>query len=305
MVFFLFSQFMMNYKDYYKVLGVDKTATAEEIKKKYRKLAVQFHPDKNQGNKAAEDKFKEISEAYEVLGDSKKRRKYDDIGQDWNQYRQSSDQRQQKGSGADFEEFFGRESGFSDFFETFFSGSGSGFGRQKQRPVRGRDLEALIELSLAEAYHGSERIIQLDNNSVKMKISAGARDGQVLRMKEKGQAGRNGGKAGDLLLKVRLMPDHEYSFEGAELIKAQAIDFYTAVLGGKLQTDVFGKTIQIPVKPQTQDGTILRLKNLGMPAYGSSIRGNLLLRVRITLPTQISDDEKRLIEQAAQYRKSS
>lgn len=294
----------MNYKDYYKVLGVEKTATAEEIKKKYRKLAVQFHPDKNQGNKAAEDKFKEISEAYEVLGDSKKRKKYDDIGQDWNQYRQSSDPRQQKGSGADFEEFFGRESGFSDFFETFFAGSGSGFGRQKQRPARGRDLEALIDLSLAEAYHGSERIIQLDNNSLKMKISAGVKDGQLLRIKEKGQAGRNGGKAGDLLLKVRLLPDPEYSFEGTELVKVQTVDFYTAVLGGKLQTDVFGKTIQIPLKPQTQDGTILRLKNMGMPVYGSDTRGNLLLRIRITLPPQISEEEMKHIERAAQLRNS-
>lgn len=292
----------MDYKDYYQVLGVSKTAGAEEIKKKYRKLAVQFHPDKNQGNKAAEDKFKEISEAYEVLGDPEKRKKYDQLGQNWKQYGGSYNTGRQARRDEDFGEFFGGGTGFSDFFEAFFGGQAAGFGRQKQRMVRGRDLESVLEINLSEAYHGTERIVVLSDNQVKMNIKAGVRDGQLLRMKGKGQAGRNGGPSGDLLIKVKILPHPDYSFEEMDLIKTIPVDFYTAILGGKVQTDVFGKTIQIPVKEHSHTGTMLRIKNLGMPAYGSSERGNLLLRLTVVLPPEISEAETELIRKASKLR---
>jgi curved DNA-binding protein len=292
----------MDYKDYYQVLGVPKTAGAEEIKKKYRKLAVQFHPDKNQGNKSAEDKFKEISEAYEVLGDPEKRKKYDQLGQNWKQRGGSYSTGRQAGRNDEFGDFFGGGTGFSDFFEAFFGSQSTGFGRPKQRAMRGRDLESVLELSLSEAYHGTERIVLVNDNQVKMTIKAGVRDGQLLRMKGKGQSGRNGGASGDLLIHVKLIPHPEYSFEEKELMKTVPVDFYTAVLGGKVHTEVFGKTIQVPVKANTQTGAMLRLKNLGMPEYGSIERGNLLLHLKIVLPPEISDSETELIRKASELR---
>ncbi len=293
----------MDYKDYYKVFGLEKTATADEIKKKYRKLAVQYHPDKNPGNKAAEEKFKDISEAYEVLGNKEKRRKYDELGQNWKQYEQSGPANQRRSAGSqrvDYEDEFGG-SGFSDFFEAFFGGSTDSFNRQRRRPQKGRDIEATIDLSLEEAYHGTEKTFALNENSIRMPVKQGVRDGQVLRLKGKGLPG-SGGNNGDLLIKVNLLPDPVYTREGDNLVKNIDIDFYTALLGGKVTTNIFGKQIQVPVKPQTQAGAIFRLKNMGMPAYGKTERGYLLLKSRIVLPPSISSAEIDLITKAHHLR---
>jgi curved DNA-binding protein len=303
----------MEYKDYYKILGVDKKAGADEIKKAYRKLAVKYHPDKNPDNKAAEEKFKSISEAYEVLGNAEKRRKYDDLGSNWKQYQQGgfegfnyANRRQQQGG---FEDYFGGGAGFSDFFEAFFGGSfggsrrAQGFG-QGFSPMqgKGRDIEASIELSLQQAYHGSEQLFSVGGKTIKMPVKPGVRDGQVLRLKGKGHPGTNGGPSGDLLLKVRIKADPVYTRNEDDLSREIEIDFYTAALGGKVQVDTMKGPITVPIKKGTQGGSVLRLKGLGMPVYGKQAFGNLFLKVKISIPAELSAEEIKLLEQARSIR---
>lgn len=303
----------MEYKDYYSILGVDKKAGADEIKKAYRKLAVKYHPDKNPDNKASEEKFKTISEAYEVLGNAEKRRKYDDLGSNWKQYEQggfdgfnNAHRRQQQGG---FEDYFGGDTGFSDFFEAFFGGSfggnrraqgfGQGFGSMQGK---GRDLEASIELSLQQAYHGSEQRFSVGGKTIKMPVKPGVRDGQVLRLRGKGNPGVNGGPSGDLLLRVQIKPDQVYKRNEDDLTREIEIDFYTAALGGKIKVDTMKGPITLPIKQGTQVGKVLRLKGLGMPVYGKHTYGNLFLKVKISIPAELSDEEMKLLEQARSLR---
>ncbi|MDD3637392.1 MAG: J domain-containing protein [Bacteroidales bacterium] len=303
----------MEYKDYYKVLGIDRKATAEQIKKQYRKLAVKYHPDKNPGDKAAEERFKEISEAYEVLGNAEKRKKYDDLGANWKQYQQQGFEGfggfgggRSYGRQQGFDEFFGGQSGFSDFFDAFFGGGfGAGtFGgssRQRQK-VKGQDIMAAISLSLQDAYAGSTQLINLNGKHLRLKIKPGVKDGQTLRIKGKGQESPFGGAAGDLLLNVQVKPQNGFIREGDDLIADFPVDIYTAALGGKLPFKTLKGIVQVPVKAGQQNGSVLRLKGLGMPVYGEDRFGNLLLKVQLRLPEPISAAEKELLKQAAALR---
>lgn len=304
----------MEYKDYYSVLGVDKKAGADEIKKAYRKLAVKYHPDKNPDNKEAEEKFKSISEAYEVLGNTEKRRKYDDLGSNWKHYQQSgfdgfkyANRPHQQGGVEDF--FGGGGTGFSDFFEAFFGGSFGGSRRAQgfdqgfgNRQVKGRDIEAGIELSLQQAYHGSQQRFSVGGKTIQMPIKPGVRNGQLLRLRGKGHPGINGGPSGDLLLRVRIKPDPVYARNEDDLTREVEIDFYTAALGGKIMVDTMKGPITLPIKQGTQVGTVLRLKGLGMPVYGKQTFGNLFLKVKITIPAELTPDEIKLLEQARSIR---
>ncbi|MDP2237572.1 MAG: J domain-containing protein [Bacteroidales bacterium] len=297
----------MEYKDYYKVLGVDKNASADEIKKKYRKLAVQYHPDKNQGNKASEEKFKTVAEAYEVLGDPAKRKKYDELGSNWKQYEQAgfsgnnSDRPGFGGGQERYEEFFGGSSGFSDFFDAFFGGSG--FNQQARTAAkRGRDLNVATQLSLKEAYEGTARLLQTGESTIKVPIKPGVQDGQVLRLRGKGQKGMHGGADGDLLIKIELLPDKVFTRNGDDLLMNVDIDFYTAVLGGTIIIQTLDSKKNIPIKAETQNGSVLRLKGLGMPVFGKNEHGNLLVKVNIIIPEKISQEEKALIAKAAAIR---
>lgn len=292
----------MDYKDYYKILGVERSASQDEIKKAYRKLAVKYHPDKNPDDKVAEEKFKEISEAYQVLGNADTRKKYDELGANWKQY-----------ENAGFSGFGGGQgfgaSGFSDFFDMFFGGQGAGFdirefmggmggGRRSTRPSKGGDLNANISLTLLEAYQGSQRLIDLNGNTIKMNIKPGVRDGQVLRIKGKGNPGRNGGDNGDLLIKVSIINDHTYQRDGDDLIRNINIDIYTAILGGKITINTLKGDVNVPIKPQTQNNSTLRLKGLGMPHYDKEGAGALLLKVQLLLPEHFSQRELELIKEA-------
>ncbi len=281
----------MEYKDYYNVLGVERNATQDEIKKAYRKLAVKYHPDKNAGNKEAEERFKEISEAYQVLGNADSRKKYDELGANWKQYENT-------GFGGAYTNTGFNASGFSDFFDMFFGGFHTGSGRRSTRPMKGNDINATITLTLLEAYQGSQRILNLDNNSIKINIKPGVRDGQVLRLKGKGNLGRNGGENGDLLLKVVLMNDPLYQRDGDDLVRNVNIDVYTAILGGKITITTLKGDVSVPIKPQTQNNSTLRLKGLGMPHYGKEGSGALLLKIQILLPDHFSQKELELIRQA-------
>lgn len=301
----------MEYKDYYKVLGVGRSATQDEVKKAFRKLAVKYHPDKNPGDKAAEEKFKEISEAYEVLGNAESRKKYDELGANWKQYENAG-----FGGRGGFQGFGGQgfsASGFSEFFDMFFGGQGGrggfdfgdmgGFGnfggrRGRQRAMKGQDMSASLNLTLREAYFGSQRLINIGSQTIKVSIKPGVKDGQTLRVKGKGNPGVNGGENGDLLMKINIAKDNEYQRDDDDLIKNINVDVYTAILGGKIAVETMKGTVNVPIKPQTQNNSVLRLKGLGMPHYGQEGEGVLLLKVQLSLPEKFSEKELELIRQA-------
>ncbi len=298
----------MDYKDYYKVLGVERSASQDEIKKAYRKLAVKYHPDKNPDDKVAEEKFKEISEAYQVLGNADTRKKYDELGANWKQYENSGF----SGFGGGGQGF--NASGFSDFFDMFFGGQGGagfdirdfmggmGGGRRSTRPAKGSDLNATINMTLLEAYQGSQRMIDLGGNTIKINIKPGVRDGQVLRIKGKGNPGRNGGDNGDLLIKVSITNDHVYQRDGDDLIRNINVDVYTAILGGKITVTTLKGDVNVPIKPQTQNNSTLRLKGMGMPHYDKEGAGALLLKVQLLLPEHFSQKELELIKEARELK---
>lgn len=300
----------MEYKDYYHVLGVGKKASQEEIKKAYRKLAVKYHPDKNQGVKSAEEKFKEISEAYQVLSDPEKRKQYDKLGANWKQYQHSGfnpgNPPPGRGRGrtysyetnGDSSDYFDA-SGFSDFFESFF-----GRGRNQQRggfenvdfEFPPGDLTGEISVSLEEAYHGTERIIDLGGEKIKIKIKPGAYDGLTLRARGKGQKSASG-KAGDLHLNIKVQPNSMYERKGDDLYMEAPVDLFTALLGGKQEVTSISGKINIIIKEGTQNGKVVRLKGKGMPVYGKSGQhGDLYVKLLVKLPEHLSPSQKELIQ---------
>ena len=308
----------MEYKDYYKVLGVAKTASQDEIKKTFRKLAVKFHPDKNPGDKKAEDKFKEVNEANEVLGDPDKRKKYDELGENWSSYQQrggdgnfdwgkwsaQGQQRQNKGQGGDF---FGGSGDFSDFFESIFGSkgaSGRGPGQTSNRVMNGQDQQAEMAITLEDAYNGVTKQIVLNGQKINMNLKPGIYDGMVLRMKGKGSPGRNGGEPGDLHITFNLIKHPLFEVKGNDLHFEEPLDLFTALLGGKQEIKIFNKTVKIPIPEGTDSGKIFRLNGLGMPFYNKSeVRGDAYVKMKIIVPKNLTENEKELIEKWSQINK--
>jgi curved DNA-binding protein len=301
----------MEYKDYYKILGVEKNATPDAIKKAFRKLAVKYHPDKNQGDKKAEEKFKEINEANKVLSDAGKRKKYDELGANWNAYRQQGKEsdfdwerwashRQQRHSQSRGAEPFGDRDQFSDFFETIFGGGFNDFHESRHRGSRshrGEDLQAEMEIGIEEAYHGATRQISINGQRINMKLPPGVVEGQALRMKGKGSPGRNGGENGDLLISIRLARHPSYKIKGHDIYLEGNLDLYTAVLGGTMEVKIFDKTIRVPVAAGTDSGKTYRLKGIGMPVYGKhDVRGDAYVRAKIIVPKNLSDEEQKMFD---------
>ena len=295
----------MKFKDYYKVLGVDKTASQEDIKKAYRKLAVKYHPDKTKGDKASEEKFKEIAEAYEVLADQEKRKKYDSVGQNWQQYDQ------QYNTGKRYEYEFGDNgggfggSGFSSFFESLFGGraAGRGFGFNFDMP--GEDLAAEVRVTLEEAYHGTKRIVDLGGEKIRVTIKPGVYDGLVLKVRGKGGQGTFG-QAGDLLLKVKIDEDTTLKRNGNDLTIEVNVDIFTALLGGKQTVRTFFQNFQIQIPEGCPNGKLLRLAGKGMPVYDRAGEfGDLYVKINIEMPASLTDEEKDIIANWREKRRVS
>ncbi|MCB0292552.1 MAG: DnaJ domain-containing protein [Calditrichaeota bacterium] len=293
----------MNYKDYYKILGVGKNATLEEIKKAYHRLAKAYHPDKNPGDRSAEEKLKEINEAKEVLTDPEKRKLYDQFGNDWKHYKQGGGQggfdwskyaggRSGGGQTFNFEDLLG---GSGDFFEMLFGQPFGGGGRRRAAHSRGHDLTAEANISLDEAYHGTSRQISLSGQTLKLNLRPGIRDGQKLKMSGKGSPSMNGGPAGDLVITVRIAAHPRFERRGDDLHLDLPVDLYTAVLGGKAEVHTLQGTIMIDIPKGCENGKQLKLKGQGMPVYGHPQRhGDLYVKVNVQLPKRLSGEEEAL-----------
>jgi curved DNA-binding protein len=308
----------VEYKDYYRILGVERSADEKTIKRAYRKLAVQFHPDKNPGNQQAEERFKEINEAYEVLGDAKKRAKYDQLGASYQAWQQRGapggfDWSQWMGSApggvrvevGDLEDLFG--GGFSDFFQAIFGGMAAAAaagraGTAGRSPLtRGRDLEQRVPISLEEAFHGTRRTIRRDGRTLEVKIPAGARSGTRVRVSGQGEAGRSG--AGDLYLVIDITDDARYLRDGDDLTIEVEVDLYTAVLGGEARVETPAGPVVLKIPAGSQAGRTFRLKGRGMPGLRKpSTKGDLFARLKVVIPTELTEEEKRLFRQLAAQR---
>ena len=318
----------MDYQDYYGLLGVSKGATQKEIKQAYRKLARKYHPDLNPDDRAAEEKFKEINEAYEVLSDPEKRKMFDQFGSDWKSFQQRG------GSSDDFWQQWGRDAGpgggrptyttgpggfsggdaFSDFFQQLFGGFGGtrgasyggdigdllggrrGRGQVQRR--RGQDYEQPVEISLEEAYLGTERLFQIGEQRIEVTLPAGSKTGTRVRVAGKGASGVAGGPPGDLFLVVTVAPHPRFERQGENLETRVQVGLYTAVLGGEVQVPLpDGRSILLTVPPETQNGTRFRLRGKGMPVLGrAGERGDLYAVVQVVLLQALSDEERQLFE---------
>ncbi|WP_212001977.1 DnaJ C-terminal domain-containing protein [Chitinophaga sp. HK235] len=304
----------MEVKDYYKILGVEKAATAEQIKKAYRKLAVKYHPDKNPGDKAAEEKFKELNEAYEVLSDAGKRKKYDQFGENYQYYEQHGGRPEdfdwsQFGGGkqgsytysGNVEDMFGGGEGFSDFFEQLFGSRFAGSHRRQQGPARGRDVQATMEVSLEDAYSGATRQVEVNGSRLNIKMKPGLYEGQVIRLKGKGSPGRQSGQQGDLLISIHISPHPQYELKGQDIHTDVPLPLYTAILGGKLTVPTPATTLSMNIPAGTDSGKVFRLKGKGMPAYDhKGIPGDLYIKTVIHIPKNLSAKEKELFQQLSQ-----
>ena len=335
----------MEFKDYYQTLGVTKSSTDKEIKQAFRKLARKFHPDVNPGDKAAEARFKEINEAYEVLGDPEKRRKYDELGANWRLYEQAQQQGQPYPGGSPFgfgsagpgqggawtinmeggpggyrtmtpeemQDLFGNEDPFSDFFRTFFGGGTArepGRGRGRARSQKGQDIEHDVELTLEEAYHGATRRMSIKESgharSVDVRIPAGVKEGSRVRAAGEGAAGSNGGASGDLYLRVRVKPHPVFERKGDDLHTRVPVPVTTAVLGGEAQVPTIPASVRLKIPEGTQNAQVFRLKGHGMPRVGKpDERGDLYATVDVQLPRTLTKEQRQQYEALAKLEKGS
>jgi curved DNA-binding protein len=320
----------LDFKDYYATLGVSKTASEKEVKQAFRKLARKYHPDVNPGDKSAEARFKEINEAYEVVGDPEKRKKYDELGSNWKMYEQA----QRAGGGAggvdpgqwnvnfggggaggqgsyrtmtaeEMRDLFGNDDPFSDFFHAFFAGGepqmrgrGGRAGSRAPRARQGRDIEHPIDLTTEDAYHGTTRRLSLQHDgharNVDVRIPAGVGEGSRVRVSGEGEQGSGGAISGDLYLRIHISPDTRFERKGQDLHAKVRVPVTTAVLGGEAEVpNPGGKPIRLRIPPGTQNGQVFRLKGKGMPVVGKPGEfGDLYAAVEAELPRQLTPEER-------------
>jgi curved DNA-binding protein len=311
----------MDFKDYYEILGVSPNAEKKVIKQTYRQLAKKYHPDVNPGNKEAEEKFKTINEAYQVLSDVEQRKKYDALRAQYQQWQQTGGRQQdfdwqnwsaQPGQGVhvqyaspeDLEDLFGSSSPYSDFFTNIFGQAPRGSGRSTTpSPRRGRDVEYEIDLTLEEAYHGAERLLEIDGHRIQASIPPGVRTGSRVRLAGQGEPGHNSGPVGDLYLIVNVLPNDIFEREGDDLHIDVPVDIFTAVAGGETRIPSLERPLILKIPPRTNAGRSFRLRGKGMPHLGDpKTRGDLFALVRLVLPDPLTDQEVNRIRELASSR---
>ncbi|MGS0749151.1 DnaJ C-terminal domain-containing protein [Halpernia sp. GG3] len=291
----------MAFIDYYKTFGIAKSATADEIKKAYRKLARKLHPDLNPNDKVAEQKFKELNEANEVLSHLENRKKYDKYGENWKHGDEYDRQQQQQRQGSQSGGFGGGED-YSDFFESMFGGQGGGFGSQARgsasNKFKGHDVSAEITLSLKDAAKTHQQTFTINGKNVRITIPAGVSDGQKIKLKGHGNPGHNGGPNGDLFITFNISIDKDFKRIDDNLFAEVELDLYTAILGGDVLIKTLDGEVKLKVKSETQNDTIVRLKGKGFPVYKKEGQnGDLMVTYKIKLPTNLSEKEIELFEQ--------
>lgn len=294
----------MEFIDYYKILGVPKTASEKEIKTAFRKLARKYHPDLNPNNKEAEKRFKQINEANEVVSDPEKRKKYDEYGKDWQHADEIKKARQQQQSQRNanpqpgYEEFSGD---FSEFFESMYGHSGH---KSRQTKFRGQDLHAELHLNLKDVYTSQQQTLTVNGKNIRLTFPAGIDNGQVIKISGHGTPGANGGPNGDLYITFSIHNDTKFKREGSNLYTTADVDLYTAILGGDVLIDTFDGQVKLKVAPGTQSGTKVKLKGKGFPVYKKPNEfGDLLITYQVKLPASLSDKEKELFMELQKIKK--
>ena len=310
-------------KDYYSILGVPRSASDKDIKAAYRKLARKYHPDVNPGDKSSEEKFKQINGAYEVLSDADKRKKYDEFGEQWQYADQIRKAQEQAGApGTEGTRFYGFRQGpggdqayqyeqedLDSLFGSLFGGGFRRGGATRTRAIPGEDIESPVEITLEEAYHGTIRTVSIDQANgalpkrLELKIPAGVKDGARVRFAGQGQPGVNGGEAGDLYLVVTVLPNANFERRGDDLATDVPVPLTTAELGGEVEIPTIkGTKLALKIPTETQNGRVFRLAGQGMPKIGTSTSGDLLAKVSVALPTNLTPKEKELFEQLKKMR---
>jgi curved DNA-binding protein len=275
--------------DFYKLLEIDKSASAADIKKAYRKLARKFHPDLNPKNKDAEKKFKEINEANEVLSDPEKRKKYDEHGNDWKhaeEFQQAKNQQKQQQRSTS-QQFSGED--LSDIFGSMFGGSQ---GQSRQTKFRGQDLNAELKLNLSDVYKTHQQTLNVNGKNIRLTFPAGIENGQVIKVAGHGSLGVNGGPNGDLYITFSIKNDSKFKRDGKNLYVDAELDLYTAILGGDVLIDTFNGKVKLKITPETQSGTKVKLKGKGFPVYKKENEfGDLFITYQVKLPTNLTEKE--------------
>jgi curved DNA-binding protein len=306
----------MDFKDYYEILGVAPTADKKVIQQTFRQLARKHHPDVNPGNKDAEEKFKTINEAYQVLSDAKQRKKYDELQAQYQQWQKTGGQRQQdfdwqnwsnqsdKGArtqyanAEDLEDLFGSTSTYSDFFSSIFGGKAG-----SPSPRRGRDVEYEVDLTLEEAFRGTERLLEIDGHQIQASIPLGVRTGTRVRLAGHGEQGKNGGTAGDLYLIIKVLPNDIFERDGDDLLMDALVDIFTAIAGGEVRIPALEKPLTLTIPPRTNANQTFRLRGKGMPYLREpNKRGDMFARVKLVLPNALTDQEVKGITALASAR---
>jgi curved DNA-binding protein len=285
----------MSFIDYYKILGVDKNASPDIIKKAYRKLARKYHPDLNPNDNEAKSKFQQINEAHYVLSDPENRKKYDQYGKDWKhaeEFEKAKQSRASRPGGAGRAQSRGD---FSDFFESMFGGASAG-GRQIK--FRGEDFQATLQLSLLDAYKTHKHTLQVHGKKIRITVPAGVENGQTIKIKGYGGAGINGGPNGDLYLTFLIDKHPDFRRLGNDLYATADLDLYTAILGGALTINTLDGKVKLKVKPETQNGSKVKLKGKGFPVYKKEGKfGDLYITYSIKIPTGLTDQQKELFKE--------
>jgi len=290
--------------DYYKVLGIDKNASQQDVKNAYRKLARKYHPDLNPNDHSAKANFQQINEAHEVLSDPVKRKKYDQYGKDWQHAEQfqNAGHYQEQTSGKRGRRFSdaGDFEGFSDFFESMF---GSGFEsrtRGRQMRVRGEDYTAQLQLDLSDAFETHQKTLTVNGKNIRITIPAGIENGQTIKITGHGGPGINGASNGDLYITFIIADHPRFKRQGNNLYTTVDLDLYTAVLGGEITVDTLSGKVKVKVQPETQNGTNVKLKNKGFPAYKNKGQfGDLYITYSVKIPTNLTAKQKELFRELA------